>query len=66
MAGFKYNDSIGILLCNFYDGHLHINESAYIDLMYLIEHDKLREFANDLIKECNTVSISVQWPGESA
>lgn len=51
-AGLKYNDSIGILLCNFYDGHLHINESAYIDLMYLISQDKLREFTNHLIKEC--------------
>lgn len=50
--GLKYNDSIGILLCNFYDGRLHIDESAYIDLMYLINQYKLREFSNYLIKEC--------------
>ena len=57
LADYKYKDSIGILLCNYHDGAIHLNESAYIDFEVLTVGDdwkdrRLRDFSNSLITEC--------------
>ena len=55
IANIDYNDSIGVFLCNYYEGNLHFNESAYINLDYFVtaEHKTdLRNFACDLIRIC--------------
>lgn len=55
LADLKFNDSIGIYLCNYHDGNVHFNEGAYLDIESLAkgnhQHD-LRDFANYIIYEC--------------
>lgn len=47
-------DEIGILLCNYYDGKIHLNESVFFNLEELMENNnqKLRMFADYLLKLC--------------
>lgn len=51
---FRYKDKIGILLCNYYDGILHLDESAYINLDPLVQSKdkRLNNFSHDLIDAC--------------
>lgn len=51
----ELNDPIGILLCNYREGLLHLNESAYINIgSLMLEQNqyKLRDFTASLIKAC--------------
>ena len=55
ITGVDFNDSIGIYLCNYSDGHIHFDEGVYFDIEALAytnhQHD-LRDFANYIIGEC--------------
>ena len=48
------HDEIGILLCNYYDGKIHLNESVFFNLEELMEDNnkKLRMFTDYLLKLC--------------
>ena len=45
---------MGILLCNFYDSSLHLDESTYIEFEKMINEygREFRKYMNDLIIDC--------------
>jgi hypothetical protein len=55
----SYNDSIGILLCNYHNGSIHLDESVYFSIEKLVEDSqqrKLKDFSSMLIRECSSSS----------
>lgn len=55
VSGLRRGDNIGILLCNYYGGEVHFDESAYFNIDYMTNkknREMLHRFSIDLMDKC--------------